>query len=147
MQSLDFYLKKVKEANLRLTTQRIEVIKCLLKHNNWHTIDDIIDHLTIANNKKPNIASVYNVLHSLVSCKIINAFLDVNSFKPFFNLRHDEHEHVYCFTNKKQSFFTIPFEKKLVNQIKKYFINNGFETSDFYIVANGLVKSNEKKCK
>lgn len=146
IKSLDFYFNKLKKSNLKLTQQRKEVIICLLQHKGWHTIDDIILHLTKYNKKIPNIASVYNILHLFLQNKIINAFLDVNSFKIFFNLRHYEHEHIYCFDKKNNVYKTLPFDKNVDKKLRNYFENLNIKVQDYYIVANGVVISNEKEC-
>ena len=144
--SLELYLNEIKKAKLRLTNQRIEIVKCLMKHDNWHTIDDIVEHLSIEKRKKPNIASIYNVLHSLIQCGIVNAFLNTRTFKPFFNLRHKNHEHVYCFSFKNSKFITLSFNEKLHKNIKDFFKENNIFVNDFYIVATGMVKEDGKKC-
>ncbi len=146
-QALDFYFAKIKQAGLRLMKQRKEIVKCLLKHPGWHTIDDIVSHLTKANGKKPNIASVYNILHSLIRHKMVNAFLNIDSFKPFFNLRHDDHEHVYCFSSQNAKFITLPLKQTLVDAVKRHLAANGFDAADFYVVANGLAANDDKDCK
>ncbi|WP_033159756.1 transcriptional repressor [Mycoplasmoides alvi] len=144
---LTFYLDEIKKSNLKLTNSRIEIIKCLINHDKWHTIDDIIQHLETTNKKKPNVASVYNVLHSLIKCKVVNAFLNTRNFKPLFNLRHKSHEHVYCFSFDNNKFITLPFDEELNQNIKHYFERNNFKINDFYVIANGMLSENEKKCK
>ena len=144
---LDFYIQKMRQFKLRITNIRIEIIKCLLKHEKWHTIDEIVEHLTEANREKPNVSSVYNTLHSFVQYGIVNAFLDTTNFKPCFNLKHDNHEHVYCFFKKDKSSLTMAFDKSVHLKINEFFKENNLKIDDYYVVAtvNGMKKDNEKK--
>lgn len=138
--NIQFYFKKIQSSGLRLTKQRCMVIECLMDNKGWHVIDDIVHHIKVKSNKNLNISSIYNTLHSFVKIGIVNAFLDIKSFKIFFDLKHSEHEHSYFFDTTHKKYITVPFSSDMDKKIKSFFEKNNLFVNDYYIVANGKSK-------
>ncbi|WP_027119311.1 transcriptional repressor [[Mycoplasma] testudinis] len=142
---LDFYIDKLTSQKMRVTSQRKSVLKCLIDHQGWHTVEDLISHMESTEGSKPNTASVYNTLHSFVKLGLVQAFLEVNTFKIYFNIRHDSHEHAYFFNTKNASFSTLPFPDKLAKQISLFFKSNKIDVHDYYLVATSHKKNKNEK--
>lgn len=131
--NLDYYLKKISDKKLKLTKQRKDIIECLVKHEGWHTIENVISHLSINNLAKPNVASVYNTLHSFVKHGLVQAFLNTTNFKIYYNIRHQAHEHAYFY--QKNEFQTIPLPLKLTKALNLFFNMNKIQANNYYLVA------------
>ena len=88
-------LKKLSLSNLKVTRQRVEMIKLLFKNGACHfTAEDI--HKKVNKNKlKISLATIYNCLNQFKELDIIKV-VKISSEKIFFDTNLNDHHHFFC---------------------------------------------------
>ena len=97
---IDKALKMLKTSPLKVTAQRIAMIKLLFKNGSAHfTAEDIYEEV---NKKKIKIslATIYNCLNQFKEFGIIKA-IKVSSDKIYFDTNLKEHHHFFCVKSGK----------------------------------------------
>ena len=103
---IDKALKMLETSPLKVTEQRIAMIKLLFKNGAAHfTAEDIYEEV---NKKKIKIslATIYNCLNQFKEFGIIKA-IKVSSDKIFFDTNLQEHHHFFCVKSSKLSLIHI----------------------------------------
>lgn len=107
---------------IRVTQTRIDVLNCL-KDSHAHTVQDIVNHLT-QNNKKVNVASIYNTIKFLIDEGIVDIYTDYENKTHVYEIvdKNDFHLHIYDTTNQKNIKVPMPndLENEIRNLVKKY---------------------------
>ncbi len=97
---IDKALKMLEASPLKVTGQRIAMIKLLFKNGAAHfTAEDIYEEV----NKKRikiSLATIYNCLNQFKELEIIKA-IKVSSDKIFFDTNLKEHHHFFCVKSAK----------------------------------------------
>ena len=99
-QHIDKAIKMLETSPLKVTDQRIAMIKLLFKNGAAHfTADDIYEEV---NKKKIKIslATIYNCLNQFKEFGIIKA-IKVSSDKIYFDTNLKEHHHFFCVKSAK----------------------------------------------
>ncbi|MES3519129.1 transcriptional repressor [Mycoplasmoides gallisepticum] len=145
---LDYYLKILNKNKYRITKPRRLILECLLDDFNYHSIEDIIQHIYKKTKNKPNVSSVYNCLQTFIQLNLVDSFLNTScDLKRYYTIKHEVHEHIYFINNQKelkQNLSTIIIPKTINDQLKAYFDQLGIINPQYYIVVSG---DNEKTIK
>jgi Fur family peroxide stress response transcriptional regulator len=87
-------VKKLSERGLRVTPQRIAILRAIIKLNNHPTAEKIIEYIK-KNHPTISVGTVYKVLESLVENSLIKKVKTESG-----TMRYDpllsEHHHLYC---------------------------------------------------
>ena len=126
---------KLLDKGLKITPQRLAVLKAVIKQRNHPTADNII-HLVHKTN--PNIASgtIYKILETLVENKLITKVKtdkDVMRYDPIL----EDHHHLYCIDSERIEDY---YDEELSNILKKYFEKKKipqFEVENIKLQING----------
>ena len=107
---------KLLDKGLKITPQRLAVLKAIIKQTNHPTADNII-HLVQKTN--PNIASgtIYKILETLVENKLITKVKtdkDVMRYDPVI----EDHHHLYCSQSERIEDY---YDEELNEILKEYF--------------------------
>ncbi|QZX49454.1 Fur family transcriptional regulator [Mycoplasma sp. E35C] len=143
---LDNYLKILNDNKYRITSPRRLVLECLLDSSDYHSIEDIIDHIEQKTNKKPNIASIYNVLQTFIQLNIVDSFLNTShDLKRYYTIKHEHHEHIYFINtaaNQNKDLNTLVIPEEINKSLVAYFNKLKIKHPQYYIVVSGECKDN-----
>jgi len=94
MSTFDNYQQVLKEANLRVTPQRIAVLEAFNKIKTHPSADEVASFVS---KKHPSIAfgTIYNVLDSFVSAKILKR-VKTDKGAMLYDAVKEKHHHLYC---------------------------------------------------
>jgi Fur family peroxide stress response transcriptional regulator len=129
-------LKKILAKNeLKVTPQRLAILKAIYKIKNHPTADNILENIR---KKNPNIsaATVYNVLDAYTEKGLIKK---VNTYKDYVRYEAiiEKHHHLYEIeTDKIEDYFDEELDEILKNYFKKKQIKN-FEISEIQLNIKG----------
>jgi Fur family transcriptional regulator, peroxide stress response regulator len=107
---------KLLEAGLKITPQRMAILKAIYKLNNHPTADNIIDSIKITH---PNIATgtVYKILDALVEKKIIKKVKTEKDVMRYDGIMEDHHHLYYSDSDRIEDYV----DKELNDMLEKYF--------------------------
>jgi len=88
------YVKILKEKSLKITPQRIEILKYLDEHRTHPTVDEIYSELKV-NNPSLSKTTVYNSLEILKEHKIIQS-ININGNESRYDFKNTMHHHFKC---------------------------------------------------
>jgi len=93
-------LESLKKSPLKLTNQRIDIIKILFKNGNCHfTAEDV--HFEVEKlGLNISLATVYNCLNQFTAHKILKS-IKTSSDKIYFDTNISFHHHFFCKTTSK----------------------------------------------
>jgi Fe2+ or Zn2+ uptake regulation protein len=91
---LEKYVKILKDKDIKITSQRLIVLRYLDEHCTHPTTDQIYKDLK-TNNPSLSKTTVYNVLETLEKNGIIQA-ITISGSELRYDLAHDMHHHFYC---------------------------------------------------
>lgn len=94
MDYLKNYVKLLKEKNLKVTPQRLIVLKYLVEHYTHPTTDKIYSDLK-SNNPSLSKTTVYNALEILEKHGIIQS-ITISGSELRYDFREDMHHHFFC---------------------------------------------------
>ena len=130
--------KKLKEAGLKITPQRIAILEAVYKLENHPTADNIIDFIR---KNHPGVATgtVYNVLDTLLGenlIKRVKTEKDAMRYEGFIK----KHHHLYCAeTDKIEDYFDDELDQLLKSHFEQKGITN-FEIKDIILQIKGDFK-------
>ena len=90
------YLKQLKEKNLKITPQRLEILKYLDEHRTHPTVDEIYKNLK-KNNPSLSKTTVYNSVETLDQYKIIQS-ITITGSEVRYDYNREMHNHFLCKT-------------------------------------------------
>ena len=97
--NLDKYVEILKNNNLKITHQRLEILKYLDTHSTHPTADEIYSEL-----KKKNPAlsktTIYNALETLQKNRLVQ-YLTISSLEQRYEIKNKMHHHFLCKKCKK----------------------------------------------
>ena len=85
---------RLKNHNLKVTQQRLEVLKQIYSLPTHQTAEDIY-RLVAQNNPHISLSTVYRTLETLVELKELKR-VNVNGFLNYYDTRLDPHHHIVC---------------------------------------------------
>ena len=88
-------LNMLKNSPLKLTKQRVNMIKLLFRNGASHFTAEEIYHEVNKKNLKISLATIYNCLNQFRDCGILRA-VKASSEKVFFDTNLKDHHHFYC---------------------------------------------------
>ena len=94
MEMLEKYVNLLKENNLKITHQRLEILRYLDEHRDHPTVEQIYSELK-ARNPSLSKTTVYNTLQALYKHKIIHA-LTISPTEQRFDIKKGHHHHFLC---------------------------------------------------
>jgi len=128
----------LQEKGLKITPQRIAILKAIIKFKNHPTADDIIDYIRKTH---PNIstATVYKVLDALLKNKLITKVKTDKDFMRYDAVIEKHHHLYYTETDRIEDYF----DGDLNELIDQYFKKKGipdFEIADIKLQIIGTFK-------
>ncbi len=94
MDYLEKYVKMLREKNLKVTPQRLIILKYLNEHSTHPATDKIYQDLKI-NNPSLSKTTVYNSLEILEKHGIIQS-ITISGLEHRYDFRHEMHHHFLC---------------------------------------------------
>ena len=93
-------LKILKNSSLKLTKQRVSLVKVLFEKGNYHfTVEDVFNEIN-KKQKRISLATVYNGLNQFVNLGILKVVKTAGD-KVFFDTNRSSHHHFFCKTTGK----------------------------------------------
>jgi len=132
---LDEYVKILKNENIKITPQRLAILKYLDKNREHPTVDQIYTNLK---KKNPSLSktTVYNSVETLKNQGIIQS-LTITGSETRYDFRNDSHHHFIC--NKCGKIFDIDIPCPNINKT----LVQGHRVDEVHGYFKGLCK----KCK
>ncbi len=132
------YRKILKDANLRVTPQRITVLEAISQINNHPSADDIS---RIMQNNHPNIAlgTIYNILDSFTSAGILTR-VKTDKGSMLYDMVSDKHHHLYGSNSDRIEDY---YDDDLDHLLEEYFNNKnikGFDIEEIKVQVVGKFK-------
>lgn len=141
--SIDDLKKKITEAGLRITPQRIAVLNVFLDIGGHPSADEIIHSIQ---NHYPNISigTIYNILETFVRLKIIKKVIsrdNINRYDAVFS----HHHHLYAEKNGHiKDYNDEVLSKTINNHLKNIHISN-FKINGFELQITGEFEDDEEE--
>ena len=134
--------KKLKELELKVTPQRVVILKTIADNRNHPTAEEIYREVI---RKQPNIAvgTVYNILETLVSNGLVEK-ISTRGDKMRYDLISVDHHHLFSKDSEKIEDY---YNEELTGLISKYFEVNkipGFKVSEFKLNIHGEFTKKDK---
>lgn len=132
---------KLLDKGLKITPQRLAVLKAIIKQRNHPTADNIIN---LVHKTNPNIASgtIYKILETLVENGLITKVKtdkDIMRYDPII----EDHHHLYCSQSERIEDY---YDEELNDILKKYFSKKKipeFKIENVKLQINGRFIKNE----
>jgi Fe2+ or Zn2+ uptake regulation protein len=131
------YVKLLKENSIKVTSQRLEILKYLDENRNHSTADQIYTGLK---EKTPSLSktTVYNSVETLKEHGLIQS-LTISGSESRYDFRHDMHHHFLC----KKCGKIIDIDIKCPNLGKM--LENGHKVEEVHGYFKGICKECMKK--
>ncbi len=135
---LDKYIEMLKTKGLKVTQHRLEIMKYLDNNRTHPTLDQVYLYMK---EKFPSISkmTVYNVIDSLISSRIINSMRFVNSTELHVDFDNKTHFHFVC--GKCGEIYDLDSDLDLQELLKK----EGHEAEDYNVNIYGTCGKCAKK--
>lgn len=131
------YVKLLKENSIKVTPQRLEILKYLDKHRTHPTVDEIYNELK-ENNPSLSKTTVYNSVEILNKYSIIQSIsISVNESR--YDFRDDMHHHFLC--KKCGRIIDINITCPNINKT----IKDGYKITEVHGYFKGICKDCLKK--
>jgi len=129
---LEKYVELLKEHSLKITPQRLQILKYLDTHNTHPTVEEIYSELK---KSSPSLSktTVYNSLETLQKHSLIQ-LLTISGTQARYDFKHDMHHHFLCTNCGK----IIDIDIKCPN-IEKI-VKEGYEIEEVHGYFKGLCK-------
>jgi len=117
---LEEITNKLVEKRLKVTPQRVAILEAIFKLDNHPTAENIIDYIR---KNHPNIATatVYKVLDTFVSCRLINRVRTDRDIMRY-DAVLESHHHIYCSDSDRIEDYK---DDELNRLLSAYFNNKG----------------------
>ncbi len=138
---LEEIVSLLKQNNLKITPQRLFILKYLNTHHTHPTAEEIYDHLKKTN---PSLSktTVYNNLETLTKTGIISQ-LTICPTEHRYDINTNMHHHFICTNCGK--IYDIHFQCPNVEKIKKKVANKGHRIDEVHGYFKGICKDCLKK--
>jgi Fe2+ or Zn2+ uptake regulation protein len=134
---LEKYVKILKKNNLKITSQRLIVLRYLDENLSHPTADQIYTDLK-TNNPSLSKTTVYNSLDVLAKHGIIQA-ITISGTELHYDITHDMHHHFYC--KKCGKIIDIEISCPNIEKMKEY----GHKVEEIHGYIKGICKNCLKK--
>ena len=117
---LEEITNKLVEKRLKVTPQRVAILEAIFSLDNHPTVENIIDYIR---KNHPNIATatVYKVLDTFVSCRLINRVRTDRDIMRY-DAIIESHHHIYCSDSDRIEDYK---DDELNRLLSAYFNNKG----------------------
>ena len=88
-------IKKLRDAGLRPTRQRIALAKILFEHGACHVTAESLHADAKGENILVSLATVYNSLHQFTEAGLLREIV-LNSQRSYFDTNTEDHHHFFC---------------------------------------------------
>ena len=138
---VETYVEVLKGHDLKVTQQRLEILRYLEEHRTHPTADEIYKALI---KKYPSLSktTVYNTLEILCDAGIIDQ-LTICPTEHRYDFHHQAHHHFFC--KQCGKIIDINFPCTNVETIKKDILKNGHQIDDVHGYFKGICSSCIKK--
>jgi len=132
------YMKTLREKGLKVTQQRLEILKFLDENRTHPTLDEVYIYMI---KKFPSISkmTVYNVIDSMTVNGIINSVRFVNSTELRVDYDRDIHFHFLC--KKCRMIYDVAADFDVTKEMK----STGHKVDDYKVNIYGVCKKCLKK--
>ena len=130
----------IADAGLKVTPQRLLVLKTLIELNNHPSADQVLSYVRRIN---PNMATgtVYHILEVFADKKVIKRIKSEDGIQKYNAIRSDHH-HLYCTdTNKIEDYYDNELSKLLKRHFRKRGIQ-GFDIEEITVNIKGKYNTN-----
>lgn len=124
--------KSYAQKGRRTTQTRLDIIECLKDGMHQHTCNDIVNHLR-KNNKKCNIATVYNNLKILLLEGIVDVYPNYESSNQRYELVNKDNFHIHFkeLITGDEKYIDVP--ETLINELKNVASKYGYSIHNLKI--------------
>lgn len=130
----------ITDAGLKITPQRLLVLKSLIEMNNHPSADQVLNYIRL-NNPDMGTGTVYHILEVFADKKVIKRIKTEDGIQRYDAIRSDHH-HLYCTnTNKIEDYY----DNELSKLLRQYFNNRriqGFDIEEINVNIKGKYSSN-----
>jgi Fur family transcriptional regulator, peroxide stress response regulator len=136
------FRNKLIEKRLKVTPQRITILKAIVKLNNHPTAENIIEYIR-KNHPNIAIATVYKVLDALVKNDLIQKVMTERDIMRY-DAAMESHHHLYCSESDRIEDYN---DNDLNELLEKYFEIKGipdFKIEDIKLQIIGKFVNNKK---
>lgn len=130
----DKILDKLKSEGLKITPQRVIILKALHSLNNHPTVQQIIDTV---HKKNPNISvgTIYKTLDTLVEKGVIAKFANTDDVTRY-DIIIEDHHHIYTSNNNKiEDYVNTDLDRLL----KEFFKNNSIPNLEIESIKVNII--------
>ena len=128
---INYAMESLKKSPLKITNQRIDIIKILFKKGNSHFTAEDVFHKVERAGLKISLATIYNCLNKFTKHKILK-LVKTSSDKIYFDTNVTHHHHFFCKTTSK----LIDIESKDIKYSKFPKIPMGKKLQSVEVVVN-----------
>ncbi|MFO7575756.1 MAG: transcriptional repressor [Bacteroidales bacterium] len=130
----------ITDAGLKITPQRLLVLKSLAEMNNHPSADQVLNYIRL-NNPHMGTGTVYHILEVFAEKKVIKRIKTEDGIQRYDAIRSDHH-HLYCTnTNKIEDYYDNELSKLLRQHFNKRRIQ-GFDIEEINVNIKGKYNSN-----
>jgi Fur family peroxide stress response transcriptional regulator len=131
----------ITDAGLKITPQRLLVLKSLIEMNNHPSADQVLNYIRL-NNPNMGTGTVYHILEVFADKKVIKRIKTEDGIQRYDAIRSDHH-HLYCTnTNKIEDYY----DNELSKLLRQYFSNRriqGFDIEEINVNIKGKYNTND----
>jgi len=131
------YVKLLKDNSLKITPQRLEILKFLDEHRTHPTVDEIYSSLKV-NNPSLSKTTVYNSVETLRDHDLILS-ITISGSELRYDYKHDLHHHFLC--KKCGKIIDIDIACPNIDKI----INDGYHITEVHGYFKGICKDCRKE--
>lgn len=124
-------LKMLKASPLKLTSQRVNLVKVLFKNGNKHFSAEEVHNLVNKEGLKISLATIYNCLNQFTANGILK-MVKTSCDKVYFDTNLTTHHHFFCKTTGKLT--DIDAKKVKISKLPK--IPDGKKLNSIEVVVN-----------
>ncbi len=135
--------KRISDAGLKVTPQRLAVLEAVISMNNHPSADIVYDHIHL---KNPNVslATVYKVLDILVRKGLLRKVTTEDDIMRY-DAKLSDHHHIYFTDSDRiEDYHDEALTKKLYNYFKRHAIP-GLQIEDLKLHIHGKQMKKAKK--
>ena len=135
---LEKFVKILKENEIKITSQRLLILKYLDQHCTHPTADQIYTDLK-SNNPSLSKTTVYNSLETLIDSGIIQR-ITITGKEVHYDINHGMHHHFYC--KKCGKIIDIDIKCPNIEKMSQY----GHKVEEVHGYVKGICKDCLKEC-
>ncbi len=128
----------LKEKDIKVTPQRLEVYKALMNYDTHLSVEEIFNKVR-ENNPSVSLGTIYAILANFRDNGLVKE-VKIDSERSFFEMQRDTHQHFLCYDCK--NIYDVDFSKFSCFEHKSI---DGHKIDDFHGYFYGICKNCSKK--